>query len=162
VRLYLRAGLWVRGWKRDLTFIWYRDLPPWSVEREGDEARFVLHGDTEHQRGVAIVARRDGERLAWSQDAALMDHHDKRTGEVPYLAPGTFATWLALEGFPLFTSEVAWQELLAEGWSHMGGPEGLAFTIRRWDAWQRRQGWQVRAPRIPGLSYPTWDELERE
>ncbi|HEX4935896.1 MAG TPA: hypothetical protein VFV33_22100, partial [Gemmatimonadaceae bacterium] len=41
-----------------------------------------------------------------------------------------------------------------------GAPEALANKIVQWEAFDRAQGWHVDQPRIPGLAYPTWDDLE--
>ena len=60
----------------------------------------------------------------------------------------TFAVALAVRGFPLVRSPEAAGD---------GEPEGLARQIVRFEAWDLRAGWEVRTPRIPGLSYPSWD-----
>jgi hypothetical protein len=51
---------------------------------------------------------------------------------------------------------------LRQGFSDLGGPEGLAFKIRLWEAWARKHAWRVETPRIPGLEMPDWDALVRE
>jgi len=66
---------------------------------------------------------------------------------------------LALRGWPLLRSDEEWQAQLAQGFSDSGGPEGLAFRIQRYEAWANKHGWRVDTPRIPGLDYPTWDDL---
>ncbi|MBI3202180.1 MAG: GNAT family N-acetyltransferase [Myxococcales bacterium] len=148
VRHYLSLGMWVYGWKRDLVLAWQRKLPAWSLEVDGDDARFVVDG------AALIVARRRGERLEWRELGGQ--------SETALLAPGTFALALARLGWPLITSDAEWAAQLARGWSDMGGPEGLAFKIPRWEAWDRHHGWRVDTPRIPGLAYPSWDELNRD
>ncbi|MEW5847746.1 MAG: GNAT family N-acetyltransferase [Myxococcota bacterium] len=156
VRFYLDIAMWIWGWKRNLDFIWRTDLPTWRMELQGDDARFlVTRGDVEE---TLIEARRVGDRLLWREAASPTegDDHD----EVRFLAPGTLATALAVHGWPLLRSDAEWQEQLARGWSDMGGPEGLAFKIRLFEAWSRKHGWRVEAPRIPGLDYPEWDALE--
>ena len=62
---------------------------------------------------------------------------------------------------PLITTDEAWQAQLDLGFSDGGDTVGLAFNIQRWEATARSRGWRVNAPRIPGLAYPTLDELER-
>lgn len=38
--------------------------------------------------------------------------------------------------------------------------QALHHEIVLWEAWDNAHGWQVEPPRIPGLTYSTWDELE--
>jgi GNAT superfamily N-acetyltransferase len=152
VRFYLRIGMWVRGWKRALDFMWHRKYPPWRLELDGDRARFVI--DSEARSETVIEARRNGQRLDWVEHSALAAR------ELQYDAPGTFAVALAVNGFPLITSDEAWQAQLEQGFSDLGGPEGLAFKIRRFEAWDRKHGFRVDTPRIPGLDYPDWDAVD--
>jgi GNAT superfamily N-acetyltransferase len=155
VRFYCGIGMWIRMWKRDLDFTFCRDLPRWRVEIEGDRARFVVDRATGPR--VLLRARREGERLGWEAPDASED--DASTEEMVWRAPGTFAVALALRGWPLLRSDEQWQAQLAQGFSDSGGPEGLAFRIQRYEAWAKKHGWRVDTPRIPGLDYPTWDEL---
>ena len=152
VRFYLRCGMWVSGWKRSLDFVWHEDYPAWQLELEGDRACFVVNHKSTNE--PLIEARRNGDRLDWKQHASVDDN------EIFFRAPGTFATALAVHGFPLITSDDAWREQLAQGFSDFGGPEGLAFKIRRFEAWSRKQGWHVDTPRIPGIDYPDWDSID--
>ena len=99
-----------------------------------------------------VDARRAGPRLEWSETRLGAERNDLK-----FLAPGTFAVALAVRGFPLITSDDAWQAELRRGFSDCGGPDGLALKIRRFEAWSRKNGWQTPAPRIPGLDYPDWD-----
>jgi GNAT superfamily N-acetyltransferase len=157
VALYLSLSMWVRMWKRDLKLVLRADLPRWRVGFEGDEARFSVELGDARPATPLIVARRRGDRLDWSE-------HDVSPGldELRYEAPGTFALALAVRGWPLITSDAAWQRQCEVGFSDVGGPEGLAFKIMRWEAWDRRQGYRVDTPRIPGLAYPSWKELYPE
>ena len=107
---------------------------------------------------VLIKARRLGERLEWRETPEMTSRADS---EVRWLAPGTFAVALATRGWPLLTSDDAWRRQLEQGFSDGGGPEGLAFKIRSFEAWNRKNGWRVDTPRIPGLDYPDWDALHR-
>lgn len=152
VPLYLAFGMKIRMWKRDLAFVWTSGRPRWSMVVEGEVARCVVDGVE------VITARRQGDRLGWKLNGALANDDD-RVGDLRELE-GTFAVALAARGFPLITSDHAWEQQLDWGFSDCGGPEGLAFNIQRWEAWARSRGWCVKAPRIPGLTYPTWDELE--
>jgi ribosomal protein S18 acetylase RimI-like enzyme len=153
VRFYLKLGFWVRSWKRSLDFVRRKDLPPWHVTTAGDVASFIVVHENEPQ--VLIEARRAGRRLDWVETLRA----ESARGEVAWLAPGTFALALAVRGFPLITSDAAWAAQLKRGFSDLGGPEGLAFKIRRFEAWDRKHGWITPAPRIPGLDYPDWDAL---
>ena len=154
VALYLGLSMWVRMWKRDLKLISRTHLPRWLLEVEGDEARFRVVLDGGRPSPPLIVARRRGDRLDWTElDAA------PELDELRYEAPGTFALALAVRGWPLITSDAAWQRQCELGFSDGGGPEGLAFKIMRWEAWDRRRGYRVDTPRIPGLEYPSWKQM---
>jgi len=144
--LYLRMRFWVWGWRHEMDLTWSTDLPSWDVEWDGDQARFVVV--REGVRTVAIHARNLGERLAWTPMATH--------AAIPEESAGTFAAVLATRGWPLITSEAAWQKQLDQGFSERGGPEGLAFRITQFEAWDRKQGWAVNALPIPGLVYPAW------
>jgi ribosomal protein S18 acetylase RimI-like enzyme len=143
LRFYCSLGMWIRGWKRELTFTFQPDLPSWHVELEGDFARFVTGDEVQ----PFIQAERRGERLVWSE---LPEPHSPSQELVRCRAPGTFALALAIEGWPLLRSEAQWQEQLGLGFSDAGGPEGLAFKIRLFEAWAKKNGWHVTTPKIPG------------
>ncbi|HEX5661361.1 MAG TPA: GNAT family N-acetyltransferase [Polyangiales bacterium] len=139
-RLYLRLGMWVSGWRRDLSLSFLSDMPSWSVDIGDDDATFRV-------AGVRVLeAARRGERLAWTELPVLQDER------VRGLAPGTFALALALEGWPLLRSDQLWREQLERGSSDAGGPEGLAFKLRDLEAGAHENGWQVTSPRIPGVT----------
>ena len=144
--LYLALGMRVRMWKRELAFVWSPHEPRWSIAVEGDVARCIVDGI------AVITAQRQGARLAWSVRRDL-DFDDARDLE------GTFAVTLAARGFPLITSDEEWAAQQEQGFSDCGGPVGLALRIQQWEAWARKHGWVANGPRIPGLSYPTWEEL---
>ena len=69
-----------------------------------------------------------------------------------------FSTALAVGGWPLIRSEEAWAR--RHRWSDTGEPEGLAYKIEIFEALDRRHGFTVRAPRIPGLRYRDLDEID--
>ena len=152
VAFYARRGMWVRGWKDELSLV--SDVAPYQVEIAGDHARFWW-GTGGGERTVAIEATRAGDRLRWSPAGSL-----EESGEKGWLAPGTFALHLALRGWPLITSDEAWADQERLGFSDCGGPEGLAFKIQIWEAWNAHSGWRSTAPRIEGLALPTWAELQ--
>lgn len=156
VRFYLRAGLWLHMWKRDLTFC-TRDGLPKPVVDVGDDAITLsaVHGD---ERVVLAVGRRDG-------DALVLESRDRRSWEgtafheVAWDATTTLALALALEGRPMVRSDVSLRRARA---CDAGAPEGLAHRIPLWEAFDRAQGWRVETPRVPGVRYPTWAEFEAE
>jgi hypothetical protein len=155
VRFYLKLGLWIWGWKRSIDFVRRHDLPRWRLMLDGERARFIVsEGNAER---AVIEAWRAGDRLQWFETISA---EPARNDELAFYAPGTFAVALAVRGFPLITSDEEWRAQLATGFSDCGGPEGLAFKIRRFEAWDRKCGWLTPAPRIPGLDYPDWDAVD--
>ena len=141
---YLRLGMWVRMWKHELTMHWSVDTPSTAIAIDRDEATLSIVRD-----GRSIVlcrARREHERL---QLELVEDReHDARS---------TFAVVLAMHGWPLVRSAEDWD---AARWSDFGQPEALAHKISIWEAGDRDHGWLVDTPRIPGLDYPSWAQLE--
>ena len=63
---------------------------------------------------------------------------------------------LALAGWPLIRSAETWEQ--RHNWSDAGQPEGLAYKIEIFEAVDRRRGFDVRTPRIPGLLYSGLEE----
>lgn len=151
VRFYARIGMWIRMWKHNLVFTWQPNLPPYRVEIEGSQARFLIL--QEDQWRVMVTAQNLGERLGW--EAA--DLKDLPIG-MSYCIPGTFALHLALAGWPLIRSQEAWEHRYH--WSDAGEPEGLAYKIEIFEAIFRERGFEIRAPRIPGIRYRELDEIE--
>jgi hypothetical protein len=163
VRFYLRAGMWVRMWKRDLD-LWFdaKTLPPLIDVGDRDATLAV---DVAGARVVLARARRDGARLLSFEDEVRASNGtaslgtDERVQHVAWDAGSTLALALALRGWPLLESPETWER----GWhGDAGDPEGLADRIVLWEAWARKHRWHVDTPRIPGLPYPSWDELEAE
>src|SRR5262249_7512388 len=117
-------------------------------------ARFEIPGEPE----PLITARRRGERLEWigSEQWAAMKESDR--WDIHHSAPATFALALALRGWPLIRSGEHWAK--RPGWSDMGEPEGLAYKIEIFEAIDRREGFQVRCPVIPGLGYREYDDID--
>lgn len=148
VRFYLGLGMWAQGWKHAAVFGFEDDLPPHRIAAGDGEARFaVVEGGVET---ALIEAARAGDRLVWRELPALSERLARRARE-------TFAVALATRGFPLIRSEEAWADRHAS--SDGGWPEGLAMRIEAWEAWDRRSGYAVRTPRIPGIAYRAWDEI---
>jgi GNAT superfamily N-acetyltransferase len=155
VRFYLGMGLWLLNWKHSLVFAFRDDLPSFRVDADDREARLSL------ARGGAfepiLSAARDGDRLRWTELPPYAERVEQRA-ELRHRAPGTFALALAVRGFPLIRSHERWAE--RHSWSDGGEPEGLAYKIERFEAWDRKSGWEVRTPRLPGIAYRAWDALD--
>jgi GNAT superfamily N-acetyltransferase len=141
---YLRLGMWVRTWKHELTLQWSVDTPSTSIAIYRDEATLSIVRDG--RSVVSCRARREQGRL----QLELVDDgdHDARS---------TFAVALAMNGWPLVRSAADWE---ASRWCDLGQPEALAYKISIWEAGDRDHGWVVDTPRIPGLEYPSWAQLE--
>lgn len=162
VRFYLDLGLWARMWKRDLDLWWQSSAPSPIVEVGDAEARLSV--DVDGARVVLVRARRQGDRLVTFEDSLRArssagdgSRRDERIEAVAWDAASTLAVHLAVHGWPLLANPDTWEL----GWHGDGGsPEGLAYRIVCWEAWSRAHGWRVETPRIPGLPYPTWEELE--
>jgi GNAT superfamily N-acetyltransferase len=154
VRFYLTLGLWISGWRDSLVFVTRDDLPIFRVEAGGDEARFSVRSSEGFEPLISAVRR--GDRLGWTELAAV----SRLVGEGSPLAGfarQTFAVALAVRGFPLVRSPEAWAARLAS--ADGGEPEGLAYKIELFEGWDRKSGFEVRTPRIPGLTYPAWDVI---
>lgn len=155
VRFYVAQRFWVRNWKHGLVVTSSEEMPRWTIEMGEEEARFGIEGDDSGQ--PLLVASPVGDRLAWRELAgmgALRAVHS----EVAYEAPGTFALALALAGWPLVRSDEHW----ARRHHHCdcGDPEGLAYKIEIFEAVERKFGFTVRTPRIPGLQYRDLDAID--
>jgi hypothetical protein len=153
VRFYLSFGMWVYMWKRDLTLFWAPNLPPFRIAIDERTARFEV--DLGSRSLALATARREG-------GALVLDEAPDETRKVPgvgeafWHATSTLCLALALRGWPLVRSPADWERCY---YADAGAPEALAYKIAIWEAWDRHHGWVVETPRIPGLEYPTWDEL---
>lgn len=148
VRLYVRMGLAVHGWKRELDFRAFPGESAPEVVIAGDRASvFTTAGGI---REEVLEAERKADRLI----LRVISKDDRR---MPWDALSSLALALALEGWPLIRSQEHWER--ARG-SDLGPPEALAYKISVWEAWARKHGWRVETRPIPGLHYPTWDALE--
>jgi hypothetical protein len=145
----------VHGWKRDLTFRWEPGAPPPQVAVSSSQASLVV--EVEGNRVLLANAERHG--------STLILHDQKPTGldgrveGLRWDITSTLSLWLAVHGWPLVRSEIEWEE---QRHNDFGSPEALAYKIMIWEAWDRKHGFRVETPRIAGLQYPTWDELEAE
>jgi hypothetical protein len=147
VRRYLfRYGMWAWSFKRSIELVWASELPAYTVTVGEDAAQFAVHLDG---RTVELLtAARDGERLVWNQLPA-MELPGVR-GIVAFHARSTFAVALAVHGWPLLR---AGDDLDDAAAADVGGPDVLAYKIAIFDHLDRRSGFDVRAPRIPGVPY---------
>ena len=152
VRFYLNRGFWVQSWKRDIRFYRRPDSPRFRVQPDGDALTFVVDG----RDAPALRAERDGTRLR------LELHPSLEAGELTDRLDciETFSVWLAVLGWPLIRDDEAWAR--RHGWSDCGMPEGLAYKIQVFEAYDRHRGFPVHTPRVPGLSYPSWEALQAE
>ena len=149
--LYVALGMWVGAWKREVELSWHAGESPPIFERLNDlevALSFVERGE----RVELARARQSGDELLLRQSAGVSPH-------VSMTAVSTLALHLALRGWPLVRSAAHWD---AHRLSDAGSPEGLAYRIMVWEAWDRAHGFKVETPRIRGLRYPTWEELESD
>jgi GNAT superfamily N-acetyltransferase len=154
VRFYLRAGMWIYMWKRDLTFFGSPRLPAPRID-VGDRVATldVLHGG---RRITLARAHRDGADLEIDEPDKALERH-RELGDAAFFALSTLSLGLALSGWPLVRSAEQWERCRA---ADGGPPEALAYKITLWEAWDKQHGWRVETPRIPGLEYPTWAQIQ--
>lgn len=155
VRFYLGLGLWIANWKHSLVFAWREDLPEHRVDIDDHEARFgiVRDGRTAH----LLTATRDGDRLGWTESPRMNELMNEDL-DVAHHGVATFAIGLAVHGFPLVRSAERWEKRHES--SELGDPEGLAHKIEIFEAIDRGNGFEVRTPRIPGISYRDYDDID--
>jgi len=149
LRLYISLGMWVRAWKREIELSWCADESPPILEASSDlEVRLTCE-----ERGALVEIA----RARRSEDQLLLRFSDGLTPSASTTATSTLALLLALRGWPLVRSAADWR---AHHLADAGAPEGLAYRIMVWEAWDRSHGYKVDTPRIRGLSYPSWEEIE--
>jgi GNAT superfamily N-acetyltransferase len=156
VGFYLQLGLWVRMWKRELCLCWEPTTPPPRIEIGEKTASLSVPLDGAHV--VLAQAHRRGGALELKEPARALAK-EKSLGGAYWHAESTLALALARHGWPLVRSNAQWERLRH---ADAGAPEALAYKITLWEAWARKRGWNVTTPRLPGLAYPTWDELEAQ
>jgi GNAT superfamily N-acetyltransferase len=154
VRFYLRQGFWVANWKHGLSLVRYFDDPPYRLHIEQARIAFLL-GDAANDNAL-ITARRQGDALVWEEQALAEPASEGHKEPRAWVAP-TFALWLAVSGWPLIRGPADWER--RHHWSDLGMPEGLAYKITVFEGYARHRGFRVDTPRIPGLDYPSWEEL---
>ena len=154
VRFYLDVGMWVQMWKRDLVFSWDVRMPRPRIDIGDDVARLtVTHRDvditlvrraatgigsssTRATRGATRTlasAKRTGTRRARCRSRSRC-----MGGRSSDRANSTSAT-----ATPMRDRRRASPTRSACGRRGIGS-----------------RGGNVDAPRVPGIAYPTWDELE--
>jgi hypothetical protein len=145
-RYVLRYGMWAWSFKRSLDFVWANHLPLHAITVDDVTARFAVEQDG---RTVELLAAaRDGDRLIWNELPAMTSPELDQS--VAFHARSTFAVALAVHGWPLLR---AGDDLAKAAGADIGGPDVLARRIAIFDYLDRRNGFDVRAPRIPGLPY---------
>lgn len=154
VRFYLASGMWIYMWKRDLTFCWAPGMPKPQIDVGDDTASLSV--PLGQDSVVLARARRHGDVLALEEPPPELAKDD-RIGDAYWHSRSTLALALALHGWPLIRSQEDWKRSY---FADAGAPESLAYKITLWEAWAAKHGWLVQTPRIPGVQYPTWDELE--
>lgn len=148
VSWYLRRGLWVRSWKRDIELCRTIAMPASVLTFEENRASVSVEVDGELVE--LVVAEREGDTLTSFETLPL----DERTRQVEWLADSTLSLALALRGWPLVLPGKS-----ADKWcGDAGPPEAIARRIVLWEAWYEKRGWRSTAPRVPGLAYVSWDE----
>ncbi|MFO0760515.1 MAG: GNAT family N-acetyltransferase [Byssovorax sp.] len=154
IRFYQRLGMWVSDFRHDLGFAWDPAAPAPRVAIGAERAHLSVLIEGEERR--VIEAERCGDRLRMS--APLLDARAAGlTHAVIAQAAPTLALALAMAGWPLLRSSPGDDLVPASGSRE---PEALATRIMVWEAWERSQGWRVETPKIEGLRYPSWDELQ--
>jgi hypothetical protein len=147
VRRYVfRYGMWAWSFKRSLDFVWASDLPPHAITVDDHTAHFAVDQDgSSHE---LLTASRDGDLLVWNELPAMTS--PELRDDVRFHARSTFAVALAVHGWPLLR---AGDDIDDVAGCDIGGPAVLARRIAIFDYLDRRSGFDVRAPRIPGLPY---------
>ncbi len=155
VRVYVGLGMWVHDWRHELVFAFRHGGSEHRVAVDDRDATFSL--ENEGRVELLITAKRDGDRLGWAESprhAELLASGSREARE----AIGTFALALALHGWPLIRSDEAWEQRHGRG--DCGDPEGLARKIEIFEAIDRRYGFEVRTPRLPGIAYRDHDDID--
>jgi GNAT superfamily N-acetyltransferase len=151
VRFYLNRGFWVVNWKHELRLFRWPGAPKHRTRVTNGRVDFIVDGEPE----PPLSAERDGNRLVWLEHPAMHD----APFDWQHTWVETFSLRLALLGWPLIRGDDTWERRY--DWSDGGMPEGLAYKIGVFEAYDRHCGFPVQTPRIPGLPYPTWEELQR-
>lgn len=146
VRRYLfRYRMWAWSFKRSIDFVW-ADLPPHVITVGDHTARFAVEDGASPIE--LITASRDGDLLIWDESPAMSS--SELDGAVQFHARSTFAVALAVHGWPLLRAGDDPDDAAVYD---VGGPDVLAHKIGIFEALDRRSGFDVRTPRIPGLPY---------
>jgi len=154
VRFYLKNGFWLRSWKRGLNFQRKAGMP--------DPVIGIAEGSDEAWVGVEWEGRIVKLARALRDTETLLEHGapDDVPEELRHLEPPagtTLSLVIALHGWPLLRSE---EDRNRYWWNDFVHPEALADRIQACEAWSVHNGWRVDGARIPGLEYPTWEELD--
>jgi GNAT superfamily N-acetyltransferase len=144
-RYLLRYRMWAWTFKRSINFVW-ADLPAHTIAIDDHFARFAVeHGA---RRIELLTATRNGDALIWNESREMTS--GDLSDIVHFHARSTFAVALALHGWPLLRPG---DDLDDAAVYDAGGPDVLAYKIGMFEAMDRRSGFDVRTPRLPGLPY---------
>lgn len=144
-RYLLRYGMWAWMFKRSVEFVW-ADLPAHRIAIDDRTARLAVeHGG---RRIELLTAARDGNFLIWNEAPEMAS--EALSSAVQSRARSTLAVALAVHGWPLLR---AGEDIHGAAPYDAGGPCVLAYKIGVFEALDRRSGFDVRTPRIPGLPY---------
>jgi ribosomal protein S18 acetylase RimI-like enzyme len=158
VQFYLGIGLWVRGWKHNLTFGRYDYLSNYRFELQDNIANFWVNTPESEEYQLCYTASRKGNYLIFEEHSPVKAL-EKKEFMIAHQALCTFALCLAQKGFPLVCSEEEWENRFYS--SDGGMPVGLAYKIEVWEAYAQKQGFLVvDTPKIPFLQYRKWDDIK--
>jgi GNAT superfamily N-acetyltransferase len=144
-RYLLRYRMWAWSFKRSIDFVW-ADLPAHQIAIDDRTARLAIeHGG---RRIELLTAARHGDVLLWNEAPEMAS--DELSRVVQFHARSTLAVALAVHGWPLLRADDNIHD--AAGYD-AGGPRVLAYKIGVFEALDRRNGFDVRTPRIPALPY---------
>lgn len=139
VSFWLRQGLWLHHWRRDLSLVAMPDLPPPAVHLGPRVATLSVAGPDGPL--VAVCAwRRAGRLVQRRVSSPALEDKSSPLHFVGWNGTSTLALHLALAGWPLIRSAAAQVRFRA---SDAVAPEGLAERIGGWEAWARHRGWRV-------------------
>jgi len=159
VQFYLDIGFWLTAWKHNLSFEQYYRLFNYRFEMQNDIAHFFVNPPDSDEYQLCYSAYRNDDYLVF-EEHSLAKTLEKEKLIIAHDAICTFSLYLALNGFPLIRSQEEWEERVC--YSDGGMPEGLAYKIEIWEAYERKHGFLVNTPKMPRLQYREWDEIMDE
>jgi GNAT superfamily N-acetyltransferase len=159
IQFYLSIGFWVTNWKHNLTFVRYWYLSNYRFEWQGDSVNCWVNLPDSEEYQLCYTASRNENYLVLEEQLAYKNLEEKEY-MITHHALCTLSLYLAQNGFPLIRSQKEWENRV--GYSDGGMPEGLAYKIEIWEAYDRKHGFVVNTPKVPGIPYRDWDEIMNE